>query len=83
MNAVEKRTRGDVPAARKRLKLAALIAVLSLSGCDILGTIRVEDACSWVKQVTPTDTDLSAASTTLLAQILVHNEEWEKNCNTT
>jgi hypothetical protein len=56
-----------------------LIAVLSLSACEST-SVRVVDACSWVSKITPTEQDYEAASDSLLAQVLLHNELVAVNC---
>ena len=61
-------------------KSAILVVMLLLSGCAQDQSVRVIDGCSWVKAITPTEQDFDAASTTLLAQILIHNELVEVNC---
>ena len=52
--------------------------MLLLSGCAAAS--QPVDTCSWVKKIEATEQDYAVASTTLLAQLLVHNTLVAENC---
>lgn len=39
-----------------------------------------DSACSWARMIRPTETDVKVMSRGLVEDILVHNDEYKRNC---